>query len=272
MVWPPIHREMMNLVPDGVLVVDEQGRIRHANVSMQKLCGQTEAELLGRTVETLLPPEVRSRHGQHMAAYFREPESRAMGRVQRLRLWRSDELRSVPVDISLSRCSDEGHACAVAFVRDLSDLHALYEKNEHQATHDALTDLHNRNVFTELVSKALKHSARSGQPLAVMLIDLDDFKSVNDSHGHHVGDALLKEVAHRLRSALRSGDALARLGGDEFAVLLTDFSTPAYALWVADKVVQTLRRPWHHHVSQWQCRGGLCPPGRAGRQHVDPVR
>jgi GGDEF domain-containing protein len=96
---------------------------------------------------------------------------------------------------------------------------SLQQRLAHQATHDALTGLHNRASANEFLEQALARSGRSGQPLAVLFIDLDDFKRANDTHGHAVGDAILKEIALRMTQAARRGDFLARLGGDEFLVI-----------------------------------------------------
>ncbi|MDZ4162998.1 MAG: EAL domain-containing protein, partial [Burkholderiales bacterium] len=132
-----------------------------------------------------------------------------------------------------------------------------------QATHDRLTGLYNRWMFGEQLEQAIHQSQRSGLPLAVLLIDLDDFKAVNDGHGHAAGDEVLKEVARRLRAVLRAGDSLARLGGDEFTVLLRDLKDPSDALQVASKVVHTLSQPFslqHFTVYPGGSVGVVCAP------------
>ena len=115
---------------------------------------------------------------------------------------------------------------------------------KHQALHDALTDLPNRRLFRDRVNQAVVNGRRSGKPVAVMIIDLDRFKEVNDTLGHHIGDILLQLVASRLQSTLREGDTIARLGGDEFAVLLPMVSGPAAAAGVAEKLVGALEAPF----------------------------
>ena len=121
----------------------------------------------------------------------------------------------------------------------------------HRAFHDDLTGLANRALFSNRVAHALELHRRDLRPLAVLFCDLDDFKVVNDTHGHAAGDELLVRVAERLQGALRGGDTLARLGGDEFAVLLEDGGEP---LLVAQKVADALRAPFH--VSGRALRGG----------------
>jgi diguanylate cyclase (GGDEF)-like protein len=115
---------------------------------------------------------------------------------------------------------------------------------KHQALHDALTDLPNRRLFRDRVNQAVVNARRSSKPVAVMIIDLDRFKEVNDTLGHHIGDILLQQVATRLQSTLREGDTIARLGGDEFAVLLPEVTGQAAAEGVAEKLVAALVAPF----------------------------
>ncbi|HEX4904333.1 MAG TPA: EAL domain-containing protein [Acidimicrobiales bacterium] len=115
---------------------------------------------------------------------------------------------------------------------------------EHQSLHDALTGLPNRLLFHERVEQALTHSARVSGKVGVMLLDLDRFKEVNDTLGHHNGDLLLQEIAERLRRTIRAGDTVARLGGDEFAVLLPELSGPEAAVAAANGIRHALERPF----------------------------
>src|SRR5581483_8474721 len=116
--------------------------------------------------------------------------------------------------------------------------------DKHQALHDALTNLPNRRLFRDRVNQAVVNARRSHTPVAVMLIDLDRFKEVNDTLGHHIGDLLLQQVATRLQETLREGDTIARLGGDEYAVLLPVVSGAVAAEAVAEKLVQALETPF----------------------------
>jgi diguanylate cyclase (GGDEF)-like protein/PAS domain S-box-containing protein len=249
MTWDGSWR-WIDLIPDGVLLVDREGRIQRANRAMATLCGVAPEAMKGLALDSLLPPEQRARHGEHLRSYFAAPRPRPMGGAPLLRLWHR-EGRAVPVDVSLGLCVYEGRACALAVVRDVSDLQALHDEARRQAMHDPLTGLYSRLMFHELLAQAVEQSLRATSLTALLLIDLDDFKSVNDGHGHHVGDELLKEVARRMRAALRSGDVLARLGGDEFAVLLRDLPDEPAARGVADKLLRGLAQPWrlqHHEM------------------------
>jgi diguanylate cyclase (GGDEF)-like protein len=119
----------------------------------------------------------------------------------------------------------------------------LYEEIRHQAFHDGLTGLANRALFGDRVEHALARSARAGSMIAVLFLDLDDFKTVNDRFGHQAGDQMLRAIAERLVAIVRPGDTAARLGGDEFAVLLEDVHGPDDARLVAERLIQAIRTP-----------------------------
>lgn len=244
------HAAWMDLIPDGVLIVDRQARIVEANLGMGVLSGRSPDELRGQELAELLPPDQRFAHRQHLQAYFEQPHVRPMGRVPDLALWRSDG-RRLPVDIALRQFRSGADDYVLVVLRDVTEMRALHEKTQYLAMHDALTGLYSRYMFSELLSQALTQSTRAGQSLALLLIDLDDFKSINDGHGHQVGDAFLKETALRMKTALRSSDVLARLGGDEFAVLLRNQAEPEQTLRVSEKLSQAIGQPWrtgHHEL------------------------
>ncbi len=127
--------------------------------------------------------------------------------------------------------------------RSVVERESLQDRLAHQATHDALTGLHNRAAALEFLAQALARGVRSGQPLAVLFIDLDDFKRANDTHGHAVGDAILKKIAVRMAHAARRGDFLARLGGDEFVVIADGVGDGAEASAIAARLVQAASQP-----------------------------
>jgi len=126
----------------------------------------------------------------------------------------------------------------------VSDQKDLEDQLAHRAFHDALTGLPNRSLFTDRVEHALARRVREPGKIAVLFLDVDDFKTVNDSLGHAAGDDLLVAIARRIDDCLRGGDTAARLGGDEFAILLEDVADPAEAAGVADRVIEALRPPF----------------------------
>lgn len=238
----PLARTVFEAAPDGILVVDRRGIIVGANPQLLRLTGYDEAGLLGQGLDVLLPPAARSRHAQWVRQYFAQPWERPMGRVDDLALRRADGTL-VPVDIALGQGIWHGQACAVAFVRDATTTRRLADRLQHQAAHDALTGLANRAQFLQRLRDAATAAQRQGHTAALLLLDLDDFKVVNDSYGHPVGDSVLQRVAERLRENVRTDDLVARLGGDEFAILLPRVESPADALRVADKLLIALGPP-----------------------------
>jgi diguanylate cyclase (GGDEF)-like protein/PAS domain S-box-containing protein len=127
---------------------------------------------------------------------------------------------------------------------DITDKKASEELIWHQANYDALTGLPNRRLFQEHLETEMKKSERSNQPLALMFLDLDHFKDVNDTLGHDIGDVLLKEAAHRLRSCVRASDTVARLGGDEFTIILSELDSLSSIAIVAQNILQRMSEPF----------------------------
>lgn len=252
----PLERTAIDAAPDGVLMVDARGLILKANPAMELLGGYSEAEMVGRSVNMFLPERMRDKHTQLMSGYFGQPVTRPMGLVRQLQLTRSDG-SSVPVDISLGHCQVGGQPAAVVFIRDLTEVRRLQEDMQYQATHDSLTGLANRWMFGQHFEQAIQRANRSGRPLALLLLDLDDFKGVNDAHGHAMGDQVLVEVARRLRGALRAGDVLSRLGGDEFTVLLPELPSLAHAQQVAEKLQRQLMAPCRIQGSELSLGGSI---------------
>lgn len=237
-----VERAILAAAPDGILLISEQGEIRLVNPALQGLTGYSPQELLGRSLDVLLPPSVRGHHVHWMAHYFAHPHGRPMGNAPGLCLQHKLG-HEVQVDIALAACPTQDGMCAVAFLRDVTEARRLADALRYQATHDALTGLYNRSQFMGMLEVAVAKTSRSGQACAVLLLDLDDFKGVNDSHGHGAGDLVLMEVAARLRATLRAGDVIARLGGDEFGVLLADLTDADMAASVAHKLLHTLVQP-----------------------------
>ncbi|PZR81833.1 MAG: hypothetical protein DLM65_05225 [Candidatus Aeolococcus gillhamiae] len=162
--------------------------------------------------------------GSHVTA--RSFDQRDLHLFQSLAIQTSSTLENGHLEQSIARLSD------------------LQEQLSHQAFHDSLTDLANRSLFSDRIDHALLRRSRTGKPVAVLFIDLDDFKAVNDTLGHSAGDQLLMGVAERLRNSLRRPDTAARLGGDEFAVLIEDIDTPNEAELVAERIFTALVEPF----------------------------
>lgn len=233
------ERSIFNAAPDGVMLVDLRGNILMANPSMESLSGFSAEELVGQSVDIFLPPHLRASHARLMRGYFSSPKSRPMGSLD-LQLVRRDGVL-LAVDVSLGQMEEAGTHYAIVFVRDLTERKKLEASIRYQAAHDELTGLPNRWLFHVQLSQALMRADRSKLSVAVLVLDLDYFKAVNDSYGHATGDELLVQVAERMRSVLRESDTLARMGGDEFAILLTELTSLDEAVSVAIKLLLALQ-------------------------------
>jgi diguanylate cyclase (GGDEF)-like protein/PAS domain S-box-containing protein len=219
---------ILGFTPDLVITSWNPGAVR--------LYGYTAEEAVGRTVSLLLPPHrVSGSSILHQVAAgerFSGYETEA----------RTKDGRIIPVSVAASPIVDaDGTVVGISSIaEDISKRKALEERLHHQAFHDPLTNLANRALLKDRLEHALARQARSGGLLGVVLLDLDDFKSINDSLGHRAGDELLVSVADRLRRCIREADTLARLGGDEFAILLEDLQDPQEAVAVAERIIEEL--------------------------------
>lgn len=231
-------------IPDATVVVDPTGTIRYANEQVTTVLGYTVTELVGQKVEILVPDGPRPRHVALRGGY--NHERRPMGGLDLTARHRDG--REIPVDISLGPVGSGPDAWTLASIRDVTEkraaqdlLRAAEERYRHLAEHDPLTGLWNRRRFEEELEAHLALCQRGDAGGALLSLDLDHFKDVNDTFGHHVGDQLLRNVAEAMRSTMRASDGIARQGGDEFLVLLRSGDERA-ARRVADALVATVRR------------------------------
>ncbi len=227
---------------DGILVVDHQGRIRSWNQKFVEMWRLPEQVLASGDVEQLRASVLgQVREPDAFLAKLREIYSRrdadSHDTVEFLD-GRIVERYSMPQRV------DGATVGRVLSFRDITERKRLENELEHQAFHDSLTNLANQALFRDRVEHALVRAARHDSRLAVLFVDLDNFKTVNDSLGHTAGDELLIAVAERLRGCLRATDTAARLGGDEFAVLVEDLASPDDATEVADRLLDVLRQPF----------------------------
>jgi diguanylate cyclase (GGDEF)-like protein/PAS domain S-box-containing protein len=231
----------------GMALYDMDGWTLDANPAMQDLIGLERAELVGRHGLSIAHPEDQWLVRRALDQMTEEGDSLHVEH----RVLRSDgQTRWVDTTISFVRDATGQRSFAVSMFQDVTQRKeaeaALLEQaelNEHQALHDGLTGLANRTLFRDRIDLAVNSAKRTGAQVAVMMMDLDRFKEINDSLGHAAGDELLVELATRLREALRGSDTVARLGGDEFGVLLPDAAVPGDVLTVVDRIRTAIARP-----------------------------
>jgi len=217
-------------------------RITFISASVKLLLQNDEMYYLGQPYHRLFSQESASRisHLLLLAKRFRPlPYSRC--EVQLVRA--DNELIDAEMLLQLNRSEDGRTIELSADIRDITERKQLELALTEMAHKDSLTGLANRAQFSLLAHQAILQAQRKGSSLAMMFIDLDDFKSVNDLYGHHIGDALLIEVAQRISQRLRACDTVFRIGGDEFVVLLSDVSQNQHIQAVGEKIIATLSEP-----------------------------
>jgi diguanylate cyclase (GGDEF)-like protein/PAS domain S-box-containing protein len=230
--------------PGAILVVREDGRIVLANPRAEQIFGYEHDELIDRPVETLVPKSLRDAHVRHRADYLKDPAARPMGLGLGLELaGRRKDGTEFPVEIGLSSFGPPRARMVTCIISDITERKRAEEGLARQALHDPLTDLANRTLFMDKLSQALSRSERQKSLVAVLFLDLDHFKVINDNRGHEVGDTVLVRMAARLRTALRPEDTASRFGGDEFVVLLEDIENERHAVDIADRLARSVAEP-----------------------------
>ncbi|MFD2365752.1 EAL domain-containing protein [Pseudoduganella sp. GCM10020061] len=232
---------VLEQIADGVMVVDVDGRIVAVNPAFTQITGYTEEEALGQ-------PYNLTRSSRHDQSFYdelwREVQESGYWRGELWNLRRNGELYLEWLTISAVRDNSGARTHYVGVFSDITKVRESQEQLDHMAHHDPLTQLPNRLLFHDRLQHALQRASRDQEQLALLFIDLDRFKNVNDTLGHHTGDELLKQVARALTGKLREGDTLARLGGDEFIVLLEDVAGAGGAAHVAEKLVALFEQPF----------------------------
>jgi diguanylate cyclase (GGDEF)-like protein/PAS domain S-box-containing protein len=238
---PASDHELLDWMPDGVIVVDAGGIITYANRRAEKVTGYSRRELEGRPVELLVPPRLRAAHRAHRNEYATRPAAREMGVAAHDFNVRRKDGSEFSADIALAPMKGGGHPGVVAVIRDITERRRFEVLLAHQALHDPLTGLANRTLFVDRLKQAIQSARREQKRVALVMLDLDQFKPLNDVFGHAVGDAALKKFAARLASGLRATDTVARLGGDEFAWILPGVSGRAAAERMVRKLLLGLK-------------------------------
>ena len=213
-------RDMLDAALDAHVVMDAQGVITEWNAPAEAMFGWRRDEVVGKVLaDTLVPPALRESHRLGLARYLKTGEGPMLNRRVELDALRKNGV-SFPVELTVAPIGTANGPAFSAFLRDISERRQVDQQLRRLALHDVLTGLPNRLLLYDRAEQAFALATRTNSTVALLLMDLDGFKDINDAYGHHVGDRLLQEVSIRLRDCLRPSDTVARLGGDEFAVLL----------------------------------------------------
>jgi diguanylate cyclase (GGDEF)-like protein/PAS domain S-box-containing protein len=236
-----LFRTAFDRAPIGMALVARDGKFLKVNRSLCDITGYSENELLARTLHEITHPddlpagleharravEEKVRTYRLEQRYLRAPGGIVWGRLN--------------VSVATDSNGRVGHL--ICQIEDITERKEAEERLLHQALHDPLTELPNRILFMDRLRHALARSERQGSPVAVLFVDLDHFKTINDELGHRAGDEMLHAVARKIERAVRPSDTVARIGGDEFAVVCEDMSAEKDAVLVAERLCNSLNEP-----------------------------
>ena len=236
-------RAVVETASDAFVGMDAAGAITDWNHQAEISFGWRRDEILGRrVVDTIVPAYSRDAHRRGLAHYVRTGEGRVLNqRIEMTALHRDGH--EFPVEITVWALASESGPRFSAFVHDITERKRTEEALTRQALYDSLTGLPNRSLFYDRLGHALRHAARHPTSVAVLFLDLDRFKVINDSLGHDVGNQVLVATADRLRSIARASDTVCRLGGDEFVVLAEDVESVGEARAVARRMQEVVAAP-----------------------------
>jgi diguanylate cyclase (GGDEF)-like protein/PAS domain S-box-containing protein len=244
-----LFRLISTTAKDGIIMMDSHELITYWNPEAQRIFGFNPEEIIGTNLhDTIMPERYRKSAHEGFRRFTRFGVGEFVGKTFEI-IGLHKKGHEFPIELSISgfRFQNEWHAMGI--VRDITDRKKMEEQVKQLAFYDPLTNLPNRRLLNDRLNQVMVASKRTRQFAALMVLDLDNFKPLNDTHGHVVGDLLLVEVAKRLHACVREIDTVARFGGDEFVVLLADIGEEIdganqHARTIAEKIRIALERPY----------------------------
>jgi len=234
-------RAILDNVVDGIITLDQRLVVRSYNPAAERLFGYAADEVIGKEFARLIAEPLRSEVKPQLRSYLRAQQALfEMGSHETTGL-RKDGA-TFPMEFNVGWLGPQ--RLVIGSLRDVSERKAETEALQYQALHDSLTGLANRTFLQERLEETIRAGEREMKPCAVLLMDLDGFKSVNDSLGHQAGDRLLQQVGERMRRVLRKADTIARYGGDEFAVVPWGATDVTRAVLIAEKILNAMDQPF----------------------------
>lgn len=238
------YQELFNLAPDGYLVSNDKGIIQAANVAIAALLQLPQESIIGKPLVLFLPVQKRADFYTLLVELNQPAEAQPRPR----QTWETQitprQGPAIDVAITLSTTLEEGDVRLRWLVRDITRQKQIEAKIHHQAFHDQLTGLPNRAFLDTYLPKALALAQRQNTQVALVFLDLDRFKNINDTLGHAMGDQLLRQVGQRLAHCLRAEDLLVRWGGDEFVLVLSRLTAPEPVAYTCDRILESLIPPF----------------------------
>jgi diguanylate cyclase (GGDEF)-like protein/PAS domain S-box-containing protein len=263
-------RELFDRSPVGIAIVDDDGRFLEVNDSLCTFLGLTRDRIMETTYDAVVHPAERIAAREGRSRFVREGISTT-----------NTERRFVHSDgstrwarLSTTRVVDAGRPVNLASFQDVTAIKGVEERLRHAALHDSLTGLPNRRLLEDRLDKALARRARGRHEVAVLFLDLDHVKAVNDTLGHDYGDDLLVEMSRRLERSVRSADTVARIGGDEFIVVCEDVSNITELNQLADRILEAVAEPLRlsDEIVSITASVGIALPGPRGATPEELLR
>lgn len=230
-------------IADVIITINISGTIEFVNAAVEKVFGYTSGELINQNVSCLMPEPWHGKHAEYIQAYTESGRDRLTNFAQRELYAMRKDGSTFPIDLAVSETEVSGNKMFIGTIRDISERIETQQRLHYLAHHDVLTTLPNRLSFQEHIEQSLKNAKQRGRKVAVLFLDVDRFKLINDTLGHHVGDFLLQEVAIRLQRCVRRGDVVSRLSGDEFTILLDDVNELEDIAPIAHKLIGSFSEP-----------------------------
>lgn len=229
-------------VGDSIITIDQRGVMQTVNPSTERIFGYAKTELIGQSINMLMPEDHAEHHDGYIETHIETGVTKAIGKTREMIGQRKDG-QVFPIEVSVAELREGTKRLYTGVIRDITDRKKARAKIEYLAHHDALTGLPNRTLYIERVERAISRAMRSTKPMAIMFVDLDKFKPINDDLGHEAGDLVLKAVAKRMTECVRTTDTVARFGGDEFVAVLENLDHWESAEVVAAKILESLTAP-----------------------------
>ncbi len=237
------NRSVVDNAVVGIITINAKGMIKDVNNSVILIFGYTPQELIGRNVSILMPEPFQEQHDQYIKNYMDTGEAKIIGIGREVQGQRKDGT-IIPIYLAISKVEVEGETFFTGLVQDISERKNAEEKIRNMAHYDNLTQLPNRTLFYERLNNAVTFAECNNHNIALLFIDLDGFKNVNDTLGHDAGDQLLIQVAARLKKCVRESDTVSRFGGDEFAVALFDAKEAGNVAIKAKQLIESVAAPY----------------------------
>ena len=247
---------------DGIVTINETGALVEFNPAAERIFGYTKEQVIGKSLaEVMVPPQQRQAHISKHRQFVQTGEKHIFDRRVELTAMRSDG-SEFPVELTLTSLKDDELSLVTGFIRDISQQKKAQQEIENFAYYDGLTGLPNRRLLIDRFQRAVFTSKRAQTYTALIFVDLDHFKILNDTKGHDIGDQLLIEVAKRIKNTIREGDTVARLSGDEFIVIIENLDAKqnmAYsqASEVTQKLLLELSKSYYLDVFEFNTTASL---------------